>query len=159
MLCTDVAEAVVAILKDKKPGTTIKAETDIPVKNVLDPEALYGTETDQSQNQIIGVFAFNTAFKIEGRGNNKRLTAKEYTIVVSICKMFPPQKACEWDTAKWEVVKPYQDLQQLINECLVANPVTGVTIKDVNPEPAQDLLLSQRIFLAGTEITYVWTCS
>lgn len=160
MLCTTVAENVVALLKDKKPGTTIKAETDIPVVNVLDPERLYGTEqSNPSEHQVIGVFAFNTAFKIEGRGSQKRITGKEFTIVISICKMFPPQEEGEWDTLKWSLAKPYQDLQQLINECLAENSIAGVTISEINAEPPQELMLSQRIFLAGTEITYKWVCT
>jgi len=111
MLCTNIAEAVVAILKDKKPGTTIKADTDIPVINCLDPEALFGTEVNAS-NQFIGVFALNTTFKIEGRGTNKRLTGKTFTIIVSISKAFPPQEKPGvdevWDAVKWEVSKPYE---------------------------------------------------
>lgn len=158
MLCTDVAEAVVTILKAQKPGTTIKAETDIPVVNVIDPEALFGTE-QAPDHKMIAVFAFNTAFKIEGRGNNKRIVGKTFTIIVAVGAPFPPQETGVWDAVKWSAAKPYQDLQQLINECLAVNPVAGVTITDINAEPPQDIMLGQRYFLAGTEITYNWVCT
>lgn len=158
MLCTTVAERVVTLLKNKKPGTTIQADVHIPVINCIDPEALFGTEVNQN-NQFIGVFAFNTTFKVEGRGSNKRITSKTFTIVISISKTFPPQEPGQWDAVKWETAKPYQDLQQLINECLAENPIEGVTLADINQEPPQDLMLSQRFFLAGTEVTYNWVCT
>lgn len=158
MLCTTVAQNVVDLLKLKKPGNSIKAETDIPVMYCLDPEALFGSAQETTQN-LIGIFAFNTSFKIEGRGSNKRITAKTFTIVVAIAANFPPQKEGVYDAVAPAEAKPYQDLQQLINECLAENAISGVTLVDVIPEPPQDLMLGQRYFLAGSEITYVWTCT
>lgn len=157
--CENIRTQLLALPPEKwgsiKPGT--QSEEQIPIELGLDPDLII-----KHTKRVIFIMPIVLGYSIQdsaaGRGRIKRSVLS--TILVSSAILIPFRTFTIGDVCNWDEVRAVIKLRERLE-----NNIMALDLKDANfnieysllecePEPAQEIELNQRNYLAVTDFTF-----
>jgi hypothetical protein len=148
MLLTEIAEAVAELL-NSSPGSWT-TESGIEARVTLD----WSTCLKKTSLQVL-VVPEMVQYNIEAAGHRKRYvnvnTMKFISIMVG--KGFTSLPTND-DVAPWAECKEMVNIRERITQFIIANPIAGISLQDIEEIPIDELELNHRNFLAMNQLGY-----
>ena len=158
--CTENIKDMLLLLPPEKWGSIIpgtETEEQIPIELGLDPDLII-----KATKRVIFIMPIVLNYQIQdsasGRGRIKRSvlsTALISTAIVIPFRTFMLGDVCDWDEVR-AVIALRQSLENNIMalDLKDANFNIEYSLLDCEPEPAQEIELNQRNYLAVTDFTF-----
>jgi hypothetical protein len=148
MLLTEIAEALVELLNSSPEKWT--TETGIVARTTLD----WSTCLRKTTLQVL-VVPEMVQYNLESAGHRKRFVNVPALKFVSIMvgKGFNSLPTDD-DVAPWEECKEMVNIRERITQFIIANPIAGISLQDIEEIPIDELELNHRNFLAMNQLGY-----
>jgi len=148
MLLTEIAEALVELLNSSPEKWT--TESGIVARTTLD----WSTCLRKTTLQVL-VVPEMVQYNLESAGHRKRFvnlsTMKFVSIMVG--KGFSSLPTDD-DVAPWDECKEMVNIRERITQFVIANPIPGISLQDIEEIPIDELELNHRNFLAMNQLGY-----
>ena len=148
MLLTEIAEAIVELL-NSSPGSWT-TESGIVAKVTLD----WSTCLKSTDLQVLVVPEMGQ-YNMEASGHRKVYinTNKLKFVSIMVGKGFDSLPTDD-DVAPWSDCKEMMDVRERITQFMIANPIEGIALQDIEEIPVDELELNHRNFLAMNQLGY-----
>lgn len=149
MLLTELAEAIVTLL-NSSPESWCGDEVGIEARVTLD----WAGCLSKTSLQVLVVPEMNQ-YNVEAAGHRKTFVNMPVLKFVSIMvgKGFTSLPTTD-DVAPWTETKPLVDIRERITQFIIANPIEGAALQDIEEMPVDELELNHRNFLAMNQLGY-----
>lgn len=149
MLLTELAETIAELL-NSSPESWCGDETGIEARVTLD----WAGCLRKTALQVLVVPEMNQ-YQTEAAGHRKHFvnigTLKFISIMVG--KGFNSLPTSD-DVAPWEETKSLLDIRERVTQFVIANPIEGASLQDIEEMPVDELELNHRNFLAMNQLGY-----
>lgn len=148
MLLTEVAEAVTELLNSSPEKWC--GDEDLRAKEALD----WITCLRKTELQVL-IVPDSCAYNLENVSARRRqvLTETTKTVVVMIAKGFIGLDT-DNDVAPWSESKELLNIRERISQFLLANPIEGLKIVNLEEVAVDELEIDHRNFMAMSQISY-----
>lgn len=148
MLLTEIAEAIAELLNSSPESWT--QEEGIVARVTLD----WSTCLKRTSLQVL-VVPEMVQYNIEGAGHRKSFVNVPVLKFVSIMvgKGFSSLPIND-DVAPWDECKELVNIRERITQFIIANPIPGISLQDIEEIPIDELELNHRNFLAMNQLGY-----
>lgn len=148
MLLTNLAEAIVELLNASPEKWT--DDSGVVARVTLD----WATCLKKTSLQVL-VVPEMVQYGIEAAGHRRRfvnLSAMKY-VSIMVGRGFNSLPTND-DIAPWEECKQLVDVRERITQFIIANPIEGASLQEIEEIPVDELELNHRNFLAMNQLGY-----